>query len=160
MLIFEASVQVNKDYLDTEFYLESELMFIDFSGLNSKDPTVEGTIEDAQTMGVNHANNLGEYIDKILENSSLLKKVSTSKFKILEIPQTINEYFPISFDQQYFCQFHCTMHSTLIGYQFKNHKIDPKLKKLGIDFYNIGEYFFKDKFGELPDEIDISKYTF
>lgn len=130
ILIFRAEVPVDRDYLSTEFYLEAELMFVDFSSLKSKE--------------------INGYVAELHSSPELLKKVSSAKFKVLRCPQVIKEYFPVCFESQYFCQFHCTVHSTLIGYEFKKKHIDSKKPiKENIHFADIGEYFFLDKHGQL-----------
>jgi hypothetical protein len=63
ILIFKAKIPVEKDYLNTEFHLESELMFVDFCSMTSKEIT--------------------GYVEELRKTPDMLKKVSSSKFKIL-----------------------------------------------------------------------------
>lgn len=75
ILIFRAEVPVDRDYLSTEFHLEAELMFVDFSSLKSKE--------------------INGYVTELHSSPELLKKVSSASFKILRCPQVVKEYFPV-----------------------------------------------------------------
>ena len=130
---------MDKDYLNTELHFEANLMFVDFSSLKSSE--IKG------------------YVDELHSSGDLIKSVADTKFKFLYWAQVIKEYFPVCFENQYFCQFHWTVHSTLIGYEF--HKTDTNLLDFQenpiLKFNDIGEYFFKDRFGELAEEVDYKK---
>ena len=154
ILVFEATIPVHKNYLETEFYLEADLMFVDFSSFKPKASNDSFAKNDS---AINNLGNMPFMITQFLENPDSIKKVSTSTFKILQVPQIINEYFYICFDQQYFCQFHCTLHSTLTGFVFHYHSIDKNMKKMSLEFNSVGEYFFKDKYGDMPTTLDMSK---
>lgn len=138
ILLFRAEIPVDSEYLNTELFLEAELKFVDFGSLKEKE--------------------ISGYVTEFKENPDLLQKVSTAKFKICQSAQMLKEYFPVCFDRQYFCQFHCTLHSTLLNYQFKKkYVVSKKPVKENIHFKDVREYLFKDKFGQQCDDVDLIK---
>lgn len=130
-------------------------MFVDFSSLKSGDPNSNGVKLENQG---SEQSKIQNYISEVVSDTSLLKRVCSSKFKVLRSAQVIKEYFQVCFDSQYYWIFHWTVHSTLVGYHFKTKSaVSSKNVKNAADYKNVGEYFFKDKHGDIWQEVEMSR---
>lgn len=138
---FRSEVYVDGDYLKTEFFVETELNFVDMSKLNAKQ--------------------LNEQIDEVISTDPL-KGVSTLEFKLLNVPQGVSEFLPVVFDTSYFCQFNCTVHSSLLDYRFRQRPLkqfwiyDQEDDDEGpFDQLTETDFFFADEDGKVPDYISL-----
>lgn len=68
--------------MKTEFFVETELQFVDMSKLSAKQ--------------------LNEQIDEVISTDPL-KGMSTIEFKLMHIPQSTSEFLPVVFDTSFFC---------------------------------------------------------
>ena len=84
-----------------EYCLEVELMFSDL--------VVQGGPEKFQS-----SSSLRE-IDPNVE----FKSVSTRKYNLRRLSDGIFEYVPVVFEEQHFCVSLCTVHSSLLNFQFR-----------------------------------------
>ena len=75
--LFRAELDVEPDYLHTEFFLEADLFFSDLSNL--------GGPEKWQ-----------QHVDDF-EEKAIFKKVSSQTFKINALPQGLCEFVPITY---------------------------------------------------------------
>ena len=82
IVLFRAELDVEPDYLHTDFYLEVDLFFSDLSNL--------GGPEKWQ-----------QHVDEF-ETNAVFKKVSTQTFKLRGLPQGLCEFVPVTFQDQYF----------------------------------------------------------
>ena len=85
--LFRAELDVEPDYLNTKFYLDFELYFSDLQSL--------GGPEKWQ-------NSINEF-----ENKTQFKQVSKQTFKISKLAQSMAEFVPVVFEDQYFCVLNC-----------------------------------------------------
>ena len=77
IVLFRAELDVEPDYLHTDFYLEVDLFFSDLSNL--------GGPEKWQ-----------QHVDEF-ESSAIFKKVSTQTYKLKGLPQGLCEFVPVTF---------------------------------------------------------------
>jgi hypothetical protein len=77
IVIFRAEVDVEPDYLATEFYMDVDLYFSDLSNLGGPEKWTA-------------------HVDEF-EEKAIFKKVSTQTFKIRALPQGLCEYVPVVF---------------------------------------------------------------
>ncbi|CAI2387750.1 unnamed protein product [Moneuplotes crassus] len=95
---FRAEVDAKDGFLNTEFFIEAELYYIELKSMG------DGKLSDKE---------------KIIVEKFPLKPVSKAKLKVIRFCNGISEYFPIVFEGQYFSQFNCTIHSCLIDIKYR-----------------------------------------
>ena len=99
---FRVELDLSDDSLATmEYCLEIELMFSDL--------VAQGGPEKFQS-----SSSLRE-IDPNCE----FKSVSTRKYNLRRLSDGIFEYVPVVFEEQHFCISLCTIHSSLLNFQFR-----------------------------------------
>lgn len=136
MCTFRSEIEVKDGFLNTEFFLEADLFYIELKSMgNSKLPDKV----------------------KLVSETFPLEAVSKAKFKINKFAHGVSEYFPIVFEGQYFCQFNCTMHSCLVDMRFR--PFPQHLEESGgqYDAESEAKFFFQDEDGNIPDELNFKK---
>jgi len=98
--LFRAELDVEPDYLNTDFYLEVELFFSDLSLIGGPDKWQSQTVADFETKAV-------------------FKSVSLQKFVLHRLPQGLNEFVQVVFDDQYYSSLNCTVEATLVDFRFR-----------------------------------------
>ena len=104
IVLFRAELDVEPDYLHTDFYLEVDLFFSDLSNL--------GGPEKWQ-----------QHVDEF-ETSAVFKKVSTQTFKLRGLPQGLCEFVPVTFQDQYFSLLKIQVWSVLLDFRFRLKQIN------------------------------------
>lgn len=77
--LFRAEIDVEPEYLNTNFYLEVELFFSDLSSMGGPDKWQNQTIAD-------------------FESKAVFKSVSKQLFTLHKLPQGISEFVCVQFD--------------------------------------------------------------
>ena len=99
IVLFRAELDVEPDYLHTDFFLEVDLFFSDLSNL--------GGPEKWQ-----------QHVDEF-EQNAVFKKVSTQTFKLRGVPQGLCEFVPVTFQDQYFSLLKIQVWSVLLDFRFR-----------------------------------------
>lgn len=97
--VFRAEVDVEPGYLDTEFFLETDLFFSDLSNI--------GGPEKWQ-----------QHVDEF-EEQAIFKKVSTQVFSIKGLAHGVFEFLPVNFQEQYFSVLKTSVWSVLLDFRFR-----------------------------------------
>jgi hypothetical protein len=98
--LFRAEIDVEAEYLNTDFYLEFELYFSDLSSMGGPDKWQQQTAVD-------------------FESKAVFKLVSTQKFLLRRLPQGMSEFVSIVFEDQYFSALNCVVEATLLDFRFR-----------------------------------------
>ena len=98
--IFRTEIDVDESYLDTQFFMDVELMFSDLKDL-----------EQTPQMIKEHSQNIEKDVN--FEWANLVH------FKINRIAYGMSEYIPILTDKHFYAITGWTVHSTLIDYRFR-----------------------------------------
>ena len=97
--LFRAELDIEPDYLSTEYMLDFELFFSDLHGLGGPEKWQQ---------------NVNEF-----DTKAVFKSVSMQKFKIQKLAQGISEFVPVIFEDQYFSVLNCHIQSVLLDYRFR-----------------------------------------
>ena len=81
--LFRAEIDVEPEYLNTDFYMEGELFFSDLSTLGGPDKWQSQSATD-------------------FESKAVFKSVSLQRFVLRRLPQGVSEFVSIVFEDQYF----------------------------------------------------------
>lgn len=98
--IFRTEIDVGVNYLDTQFYMDVELMFSDLKDL-----------EQTPQMIKEHSQNI--------ENDAVFEWASLIHYKVNRMAYGMSEYIPIITDKHFYAITGCSVHSTLIDYRFR-----------------------------------------
>lgn len=90
-----------------------------------------------------------------------LKGVCTNEFKVVHVLQSTSEFLPVVFDKSYFCQFNCTLHSSLLDYRFRQRPLksfwiyDKEDDDEGpLEAITETDFFFADEEGHVPGYVN------
>ena len=107
---FRAELEVEPDYLNTEFFLEIDLFFSDLASL--------GGPEKWQA-------NYTKY-----EEEAQFKLVNTQRFRIQRLAHGLTEFLPVVFEDQYFSQLNLQVCSLLLDFRFRTKSLSEVQKEL------------------------------
>jgi hypothetical protein len=99
VVLFRAEIDVEPEYLNTDFYLDCDLYFCDLSSLGG--PT-----------GWKH--NYKNY-----ESKAVFKNVQTQSFKIKNLVTGAAEFLPINFKGNFFSAMNVQVQSGMLDYKFR-----------------------------------------
>ena len=128
IILFRAELDVEPDYLNTEFYLEIELHFSNLDSIGGSEQWQE--------------------IAHCIEEKVEFKLVQTQKFKIHCLAQGMTEFVPVNFQDQYFSILNCYLQSVLLDYRYR---LGGKTNKAE----SVAHFFFSDDYGQLPSTLDL-----
>ena len=100
---FRTEIDILPGYLDTEFFLKTELFY---------QPPPNNEFQ-------RHVSNAKEIQTMLHKNNEQFKMVQARLYQINKGLTGVCSFLPISFDREYTCLAMSTIHSTLIDYRFR-----------------------------------------
>ena len=107
---FRSELDVEPDYLSTEYFLEIDLYFSDLANLGGPEKwqsTFQKYEEEAQ-----------------------FKLVSSQCFRIARLAHGLTEFLPVVFEDQYFSQLNVQVQSVLLDFRFRTKSMAEVQKEL------------------------------
>lgn len=98
--IFRTEIDVGVNYLDTQFYMDIDLMFSDLKDLEQTPQMIKENIQNP-------------------ENEAVFECASFIHYKVNRMAYGMSEFIPIVTDKHFYAITGCTVHSTLIDYRFR-----------------------------------------